>query len=294
VFEQTNGQGEGWALMEANHKRRILGSLNGVFSVSSTALAPLSGRAKDCLRPGSLLHDVMAVRLAERLGCLDGPESMSAYWSTIRTALLDRTVRQFLTQHPGATIVELGCGLNTRYERLDNGVARWIEVDLPAMVRLRETLVDRSPRREMLACSVLDRVWIKRSRELTQGEAVLVVAEGLLMYLDPSDVRELIGRISGELQASALLFDYADPNIALWQNRAFSSRGLEVRFRWQADRATDLATDHLAHVLLDDSLVRLAKRARLRLTARWRFWSAFAAVFRRRLLHGHRIAYLSR
>ncbi len=49
----------------------------------------------------------------------------------IRTAVFDVWVRDFLAEHPGGTVVELGTGLNTRFERVDNGTVHWIDLDLP-------------------------------------------------------------------------------------------------------------------------------------------------------------------
>lgn len=77
----------------------------------------------------------------------------------LRGLLYDRWVGEFLARHPDGTVVELGAGLSTRFERIDNGKARWVDVDLPDAIALRQSHFAATPRRTFLAASVLDADW---------------------------------------------------------------------------------------------------------------------------------------
>lgn len=42
-----------------------------------------------------------------------------------------RVMKEFILLHPGGTIVNIGCGLDTTYERLNSGSILWYDLDLP-------------------------------------------------------------------------------------------------------------------------------------------------------------------
>ena len=79
----------------------------------------------------------------------------------MRTAILDAWVRAFLAGHPAGTVVEIGTGLNTRFERVDNGQAHWIDLDLPDVIELRRRFFADTGRHRMVAASVLDEAWLQ-------------------------------------------------------------------------------------------------------------------------------------
>lgn len=62
----------------------------------------------------------------------------------------------FLATHHTGTVVEIGTGLNTRHERVDNGQAHWFDLDLHDVIELRRAFFVNTPRRTMIAASVTD------------------------------------------------------------------------------------------------------------------------------------------
>lgn len=80
----------------------------------------------------------------------------------LRTAMLDQWTAKFLRRYPEGTVVELGAGFNTRFERLDNGRLHWFHLDLPDAVEVRRKFFSDSERRRTLAGSVLDTGWRTR------------------------------------------------------------------------------------------------------------------------------------
>ncbi|MGC5534059.1 class I SAM-dependent methyltransferase [Streptomyces sp. SR-10] len=123
--------------------------------VQETRLIPLYARAVENRKEHALLRDTRAEEIVAAIdydfGRFDELPSLTG--SLLRTRLFDRWVAKFLSAHPGGTVVELGTGLNTRYERVDNGSARWFELDLPDVIGLREKFLTDSPRRTMIAAS---------------------------------------------------------------------------------------------------------------------------------------------
>lgn len=123
--------------------------------------------------------------------------------TALRAATIDRRLREAL--EPGVPVLHLGCGLDTRAWRIQ-GWNRWIDVDTPQVVSLRHRLYpDTPPGYELVAASVTDPQWLA---ELSD-ERVVVVAEGLLMYLSAEDVRALLHRLTSRFSQGRLVFDVA-------------------------------------------------------------------------------------
>lgn len=122
---------------------------------------------------------------------------------TVRTAQYDIWAAQFLASHPHATVVHLGCGLDSRVFRLDPGPdVEWYDVDYPAVTALREKVFPTRPRYHLLATAATDPSWLDR---IPADRPVLLLAEGISMYLTQHDGVALLQHVvdrfgSGELQ----------------------------------------------------------------------------------------------
>ena len=131
-------------------------------AVQQTLFIPLAARARETRRKRPVLRDPKA---AEILGSVDfDANKYGRNWgggvTVLRTAIFDCWVSDFLVEHPGGTVVEIGAGLNARYDRADNGQAHWIDLDLPDTIELRRRFFADSARRQMVAASVLDQDWL--------------------------------------------------------------------------------------------------------------------------------------
>ena len=65
----------------------------------------------------------------------------------MRSLCIDETVRIFLEKYPQGTIVNIGCGLDTTFDRIDNGTVRWYDLDLPDVIELRRQFIGETERR---------------------------------------------------------------------------------------------------------------------------------------------------
>ena len=205
--------------------------------VQETLLIPLLARARETERRRGLLRDPRAVELVRRLDYdfakWEGGRSLKG--AMLRARMFDRYVEDFLAAHPGGTVVEIGCGLDTRFDRVDNGRVRWFDLDLPDAIALRRRFFDDEPRRTMVAASVLDTGWMDAVE--AAGGPWMFVAEAVLIYLDAPDARRAIVDIAGRFPGALIAFDTTAARMVDTQDRHDAMRHLprESWFRWRCD-----------------------------------------------------------
>ncbi|MYU16768.1 class I SAM-dependent methyltransferase [Streptomyces sp. SID8361] len=193
--------------------------------VPETLLWNLYMRAAEARRARTVLADPKAVELVDRIDypfeeTFGAPSPLLAQGHALRVRTFDTAVRAFLDEHPDGTVVTLAEGLETQYWRVDNGRARWLCVELPETAEVRRSLLPDEERRRTLARSALDLSW---RDEVDPAHGVLITAQGLLMYLRPTEVKDLIAGCAERFRGGALVFD-AVP-------RWFSARTLRGEMR---------------------------------------------------------------
>ncbi len=174
--------------------------------VARTLLIPLAIRAAESQRPDAILHDEQAVALARRLeaGLLPkvNQQDMDFVCTMMRARQFDRFAQSFLKDCPAGTVMDLGCGLDTRFGRIDNGQMRWVGLDLPEVIEIRHGLLPEQSRSCLVGCSVLDFTWMDEI-----SPPVIFLAEGLLVYFIEEDVRRLVLELHRRFAGCELVFD---------------------------------------------------------------------------------------
>ncbi len=181
------------------------GKLSGV---SETALMTLNGRAHQAGLPDAIIDDPMAITLRDSFDVDFTKFGRQGQEMALRSLAVDQCALAYLRNHPKATIVALAEGFQTSFWRLDKAVAdpqfRWVSVDLPPVIELREQLLPPSPRITNLAQSALDYSWIDR---IDGTDGVFITAEGLLMYLQPDQSMGLIAECAKRFPGGQMFFD---------------------------------------------------------------------------------------
>src|SRR5512136_3471188 len=184
-------------------------SIRNLSSVSQTLLIPLYFRAMESQRPDALVRDPKAVELVSRLDCdFSGVQRLKNEQVNylLRMREFDRLARAFLAEHPNGVIVDLGCGLDTRFERIDNGCVEWYGLDLPEVIELRKEMLEETPRSHFIGCSVLDFSWMD-ALSGQAGKPILFLAEAMLVYLVEADVRRLVTALAERFPGADLVCD---------------------------------------------------------------------------------------
>ena len=248
----------------ADRQRAELGA------VQQTLFIPLAARARETRRKRPVLRDPKAV---EMIRSIDFDEAVygrgwgAGFVTVLRTLVLDWWVRQFLAEHPAGTVVELGTGLNTRFERTDNGTAHWIDLDLPDTIELRRRFFEDTDRREMVAASLTGEDWMAAVGQ--RPAPYLFVSDGVLVYLDEADVTGTLTRIAGRFPGAMLAFDtYA--RVTLTQQHKMAARRNIAPWAWACDDPRSLERLGLT-VVESAAITRPPAGLRAQLPARYRY-----------------------
>ena len=128
---------------------------------------------------------------------------------TMRAIQLDDWSTSFLGRYPNAVVLHLGCGMDTRVFRLHPPeTVQWFDVDQLNVIALRRKLYDERDGYRMIGSSVTDEVWLD---EIPTDRPMLMVAEGLVMYLTEPEVRTLLQRLTDRFGSGELVFDTVSP-----------------------------------------------------------------------------------
>jgi O-methyltransferase involved in polyketide biosynthesis len=173
--------------------------------VPETMLWSLYNRAIEAQLSDGVLNDPDSVRIHAALDYNFAAQFGEPAGSlAVRAAEIDRVLREWIARHPDGCVVSLGEGLETQARRVDNGRVRWLSVDLPDAIRLRERFLPPTERFRHLAMSALDPAWMAC---VDESDGVFIVAQGLLMYLEPERVQRLFHAIAERFERADLVFD---------------------------------------------------------------------------------------
>jgi O-methyltransferase involved in polyketide biosynthesis len=225
-------------------------------------------------KPNPLLRDPTAVRITAAIDydfstIAKNMSPISQLCWIARSLHTDRTVKLLLARAPEATVVNLGCGLDTTFERVDNGRVRWFDLDLPDVIELRDQYIPASGRRRSLASSMLDDEWLP---QIGVAAPVLFLASGVLYYFDETEVRTLLIKLADHFPGSEILFDACSPRgMRVANRRVIKAGGMDAAaaLRWSIQRASDMEQwDRRISVVAEYPMFR-NMRHRLILKEKW-------------------------
>jgi O-methyltransferase involved in polyketide biosynthesis len=199
--------------------------------VSQTMLGCLWGRAQLSKKYGSLFYDAKAVELVEKIDYdeiayddvaadgllqdlalsfiqgfskLDLPEFGLI---TLRARQFDEMAKKFIAEHPRASVVNLGAGLDTTFYRVDNGLVHWYDLDLPAVIDVRRELLPEPDRVTYIAKSIFDPSWCEEVGHTADG--VFMIAGGVLSWFDEPQVKQFFSMLADNFDGGEIVFNFS-------------------------------------------------------------------------------------
>ncbi|MFA5268403.1 MAG: class I SAM-dependent methyltransferase [Methanoregula sp.] len=191
--------------------------LAGIGDVAATSLITLYCHAIETRSDNPILVDIKSVEIAaeldKTLSRSEQPLARTLVSGTldknlvihiaIRAKKYDTFVREFLDRYPDGVVVNIGCGLDSRFLRIDNGRVVFYDLDLPEIIAIKKGFFTESERYHLVASSVLDYGWMVPVRQ--HKGPFLFMAEGVFMYLDGDEVRSLVLAIKKTFPGSELV-----------------------------------------------------------------------------------------
>jgi O-methyltransferase involved in polyketide biosynthesis len=236
-----------------------------------TLLLTLAAKAGESRLPDSLLRDRFAAEAMARIDYdfarFDIDRDLMVGLA-MRAHILDGWARAFLARNPGATVLHLGCGLDSRVFRLDPGPeVRWFDVDFPEVMELRRRLYPTREGYTLVGAAVTDPGWIDG---IPDDRPTLILAEGLLIYVEAAEVVPLLDRLTARFPSGELGFD-AYSRLGLWAIQRYPAiRRTGAQLHWALEDARDLERAIPRLRLVEEKLAYDgAQVARMSLRARW-------------------------
>ena len=206
--------------------------------VPETMLQTVYARAKESRGRGTI-HDAKAEEIIEKLDydfSLADKDTAMCSGVIARTIVLDKLTKSWLAAHSGAVVVNIACGLDTRCYRM-SGYAHWYNLDLPEAMAVREKLLPESGTISQIAMSAMED-WGSEISE--QNVPVLILIEGLTMYLNAKDVQQILAVISSRFSHATIFVGTMNPTMV----RHFKEKSIDAsnaKFNWGIKNGKALA-----------------------------------------------------
>lgn len=221
---------------------------------AETMLQSFYARAKYSRKKNAKFYDAKAIEL---VGKIDYDFSKAEKDSTMsngviaRTIVFDELVKDFINKNPDCTVVNIACGLDTRFYRMDNGRIIWYNVDLPETIEVRDAIYHESGRVSTIGISATDPAWADK---VTKRGKMLFIIEGLSMYLTSDENAQMMSIIRDKFDNATVLMECIAKK---WVNKEHTEKSIHdtgAKFVFGADTFDDLgkAADGFRYIKNDD------------------------------------------
>jgi O-methyltransferase involved in polyketide biosynthesis len=206
-------------------------------SIQETLLLPLWGRAIETKKQKPLLIDNKAVDFTTISKNIKNLTRLS--WIA-RSIYFDKKIKEFINVFSDATIVNIGCGLDTTFDRVDNGKIHWYDLDLPDTIELRKKYISETDRRIFISKSVFDTSWYDK---VGKKNNVMLLIAGVLYYFVESDIKRLFSDFHTFLSGAEIVFDYASKLGIRLSNKVVLEKGgmdKSAYLKWGIDNILEI------------------------------------------------------
>jgi len=250
---------------------------------SLTLFIPLYGKAmmsREGFLPDPTAEEIVAT-VDYDFSKVDQSRKLAIYMA-MRAALYDGYVRDFAAQHPDGLILQLGVGLDSRVKRVPCGNL-WFDLDFPEVIDLRRTYFPEDSRYRLIAALALPADWLA---EVPDAQEVLVLAEGLSMYLSEGDMRALMAALQARFPRVTFIFDAYSKSAAKLSALKNPVNAVKAKIDFALDDPAALLTGTQgmsvclnSDIITPEAVARLKGIDRLRFRFMGRFGSRFYRIF---------------
>jgi O-methyltransferase involved in polyketide biosynthesis len=238
--------------------------------VPETLLISTRARYLESKRTNGIIHDPKTVEIMDAIEYdFSGDREVSKgsqVGTAIRTEILDEQTLVFLKKYPECVVVNLGCGLDTRFYRLDNGLIHWYDLDVPETINVRRSFFRESDRYHLISKSVLDFSWLK---DIPNHKPTLIIAEGLLMYFEEYEVRAILKQIGKRFLQCEMLIEGMSPFIAKNSDKHADVKKYAATFKWGIKTGKEIDRWNIGLIFVAEFYYFDRHRSRVPFYLRW-------------------------
>jgi len=212
-------------------------------TIEETMLGPLWARATYSKLYPEILDDQHAIQIIEKVD-YDFTE-ISNYlgeWRSlgllVRAKGFDEAIKKYIENHPNSTVVNIGCGLDTTFSRVDNGSINWFNLDLPGAIKFRNQYITESPRNQNISKSAFDYSWMN-DIEFTPENGIIFFAGGFVYYFEKEEIRKLITTMAKKFPGGEFIFDGISKLAIKVINKRARKAGSNLRLHYEIGDPTN-------------------------------------------------------
>jgi O-methyltransferase involved in polyketide biosynthesis len=179
----------------------------------------------------------------------------------MRAAIIDGFTKDFISENPNCLVLHLGCGLDARFMRLGIQIEKWYDLDFPEVIDIKRQLYSETENYKYISSSVTDLRWID-GIEVIENK-VLVIAEGLFMYLSESEIKALFRVLKSKFKSYTIIFDAYSKLTAKSSKNHPSLKKTGATIKWGVDNPWEIEgyTETVKHMktlyLTDENVIKM-------------------------------------
>lgn len=158
---------------------------------------------------------------------------------TLRAYIMDEYTKSFIAKHNGdCNVIQLGCGLDSRYNRIDNAKVTWYDLDLYGTIVMRKKYYKNSAHYKMITANVCNLEWINEIN--SKSKPTLFICEGLFMYLSKEENKLVIDELTKKFENCEIIMDVFNKPAVTFSRFAPSLRRVHANMKFGFNKHQEL------------------------------------------------------
>ena len=222
--------------------------------IQRTLFMPVWARVVETKKENPILVDRTALEIIDTVDfdfsqMTDNLAEISQIGWIARCKRYDLIVDRFINDHPKGTVVNIGCGLDTSFERINRNSILWYDLDLPDVIELKRKFQKETEKRRFISSSFLDTDWFNK---LEINEDILFISAGVFVYFEEQEIRDFVIKVANRFKNCEMFFDVTSTKGLEIANQVIQKSGLDSRsfFKWAlTDKSILLSWDRRISLL---------------------------------------------
>lgn len=226
-------------------------------NISETLFITLNEKAKDAMHEEPLLGDCKSLELKNKIDfdfSKFGSPVMSHVGICLRSRIFDDASRKFINKNKNPVIVNIGCGLDTRKNRIgeEGKNAFFYQIDLPEVIDFRKKILEQQENEMYIAESMFETAWMEKIKNKHPTAQFLLIVEGVLMYFNERDLKDMFDKMARYFPGADLRFDIIGKKASKHSDKHDVVKKTNAKFKFGTDDSRFLEKWNLRYEFIDE------------------------------------------